>query len=570
MSDNADRTMRELVYRLVAMAPEAPPFPQEPTVQVRSPAQAGAPRRLVPLPVVAIAAVVVIAFVLPMIFFRDDPSSPATTQPTTTTMTLAGQSGLFWPQTSLEEVQRAQELADAGDPEYTWQRGGEWWYHPSQNHPHDLELFARFLGEVLGWEDFRWAHSHPSIAAGVLFVPGYDNGSGLGGDIDFIRCADGPMNPLYAADPMGAGCAPTLDDLRYETVRVHVEQLVRPEDPFGIFVVTRWEILEPFEQSSPPSETDIAALLEPFLQARIDGEGADGFVYIAGDDPLADVRVEPEIPLLYASSSGTRYVRSEYEVVAEPAWPLGATRLQVRLFTGADETVVEQRFSLERDEAGRLRIVFDFVPTAGDERVPATTENTNPVPEAYSFLGGAVTYRAAHPYEPGDYPLGGDTVAWERGPDRVAIIGGAPLPDQRSIPLLLLLADPRPVGPGLDCEVAPTPGDAAALASSVVSDPDFDATAPMAVTIGGVPALQIDLVVKQNASWCWAPPGGGLSHHALFEGTPMSDDQLLRLYLLDLPGEPARVLAIVIFNADLEQALALATPIVESIEFRNG
>ena len=41
-------------------------------------------------------------------------------------------SGGMWPQSSLDEVREAQELADAGDPAYTWQvdpqlSSGEWW-----------------------------------------------------------------------------------------------------------------------------------------------------------------------------------------------------------------------------------------------------------------------------------------------------------------------------------------------------------------------------------------------------------------------------------------------------------
>jgi hypothetical protein len=184
----------------------------------------------------------------------------------------------------------------------------------------------------------------------------------------------------------------------------------------------------------------------------------------------------------------------------------------------------------------------------------------------YSVLDGQMTYRAAYPFKPADYQLeaSDDTNdAWNRGPDRTAIVG-RPFVDRRAIPLLLLLADPRPIGP--DCVEAPVPVDAAALARSIRSDPDFEATSPVAVTIDGIPALQIDLLVKQHASWCWTDTYG-VSHHVLFNETPVSDDQLVRLYLLDLPGGSARVLAIVIFNADLDQALALAAPIVDSIEF---
>ena len=43
----------------------------------------------------------------------------------------------------------------------------------------------------------------------------------------------------------------------------------------------------------------------------------------------------------------------------------------------------------------------------------------------------------------------------------------------------------------------------------------------------------------------------------------------MRLYLLDLPGESGGVLAIVIFNADIEATLESAAPILESIELHS-
>jgi hypothetical protein len=65
-------------------------------------------------------------------------------------------------------------------------------------------------------------------------------------------------------------------------------------------------------------------------------------------------------------------------------------------------------------------------------------------------------------------------------------MGGLPF-HKRNLPLLLFLADPRPIGPG--CEKAPAPADAEALARSIRSDSDLEATTPEAVTIGGIPAL---------------------------------------------------------------------------------
>ena len=41
--------------------------------------------------------------------------------PVTVPGSAAGTSGGMWPQSTLEEVRAAQELADAGDPAYTWQ-----------------------------------------------------------------------------------------------------------------------------------------------------------------------------------------------------------------------------------------------------------------------------------------------------------------------------------------------------------------------------------------------------------------------------------------------------------------
>jgi Sigma-70 region 2 len=68
----------------------------------------------------------------------------------------------LWPQTSLEEVRQAQELADAGDPRYTWQRAVDG-VQIGQHHPRDAEIFTRFLEEELGWKEFLWdeAFAHP-------------------------------------------------------------------------------------------------------------------------------------------------------------------------------------------------------------------------------------------------------------------------------------------------------------------------------------------------------------------------------------------------------------------------
>ena len=60
--------------------------------------------------------------------------------------------------------------------------------------------------------------------------------------------------------------------------------------------------------------------------------------------------------------------------------------------------------------------------------------------------------------------------------------------------MLLLLADPRPIGPG--CVEGPAPADAEALARSIGSDAEFDATAPAAEIIGGIPSRRMDLMLS--------------------------------------------------------------------------
>ena len=471
------------------------------------------------------------------------PSPSATASPSAS----PGLSTRMWPQTTLAEVHRAQELADAGDPAYTWQLGVDG-AQVGQNHPCAGSsagcwrqagggIFRRFLEEELGWEEFFWVEAFAHRGYGA-------------GDVIFVRCAPGGANPSYPDDP--DGCGPTIDELRYETVRIHVAQPER-QDGSGIWVVTEWELIEPAEQIAPPTDAEIAASLGAFLQARIDGNGAECFADFAEFDELADERLRKEIPLLYGTSAGASYVRSEFEIVDGPVWPEARMRLAVRLFTRNDETVVRQLFSLERNEADRLRLVYDFRPRIAADQVPATTENGKGVPVEYGFLDGIVTYRAAHPLEP--------SMDGYRAADRLAIDGLLPN-DDAPRRVITFLADPRPLGP--DCVADPAPADAEGLAQSLASDPKFEATGPIAVTVGGRPALKLELL-RAPASTC------GL----LLEPSPLAGQgrftgsDRARLYLIDLPGGSHRVLAIVIAADDdsFQTVLEWAAPVVLSIEF---
>ncbi|MDH4112977.1 MAG: hypothetical protein OEV60_09920, partial [Actinomycetota bacterium] len=436
-------------------------------------------------------------------------------------------SGGMWPQTSLEEVRRAQELADAGDPRYTWQVDPEMrsgFAQPTD----DTEIVARFLREVLGWEDFR-------------FMPIPEDGFGTGASYNnaFIRCTRGRTNPQYPNDP--ERCGPTLDGGRYERVSIDLGQLVR-QDASGVWVVTEWRMVEPFAQVTPPSEAETRALLEPFLEARIDGDDAERFV-----DVPADEAPDGEVPLLYATTAGAAYERSEYEVVDGPVWPDGWMQVEVRLFAQGG-TVVEQVFLVDRDEAGQLGLHYRYNPPD----VAPTTENGQVVPTQFSFLDGEVTFEVAYPWDYHPPELNGvpadEGLSFDNNSD----------PNEE----IAVVVDPLPAKTG--CKHGPAPMDAAALAQSIRSDPDLDATAPAADSVGGVEALRMDVIATPGASVCNA------TARVLVVGEAgVGAGEEMRLYLVDLPGS-AQILAIAILapTSSFEHPLQ-AEGIVDSIEFHD-
>lgn len=428
----------------------------------------------------------------------------------------------MWPQSSLEEVREAQALADDGDPSVIWQLEPDLEANlDTSDYLDDPEIFARFLQEELGWEAFSRVlgaeYGEETIA------------------VRYIRCAPGESNPFYPDDPRAGGCAPTIDQLRYETVAVTVTQPVR-RDPSGLWVVTRWENLEPIEQVVPPTDAEATAIVEGFLRARIDGEGAEQ--YFGGGDGAA--------PLLYATTSGASYDRFEFELGNDRNWPDGVVRVEVRLFAESGQTVVEQSFSLERDEAGRW----------GLETLPETFENGQGLPLSYDFLDGEVTFLAAQPW---DHSFAG----WEFSPTMMTLLFGGNHEER-----LVVLADPRPIGTG--CVQDPAPVDAEALASSLRSDPDLEVTEPVTARIAGIESLQMDVVAATSGNLC--AEVGVAEVVAGGTATGLESGQRMRLYLVDYPGASAGVIAIAIvapadrFEAVLEEAAA----IVDSLEFHTG
>ena len=144
----------------------------------------------------------------------------------------------------------------------------------------------------------------------------------------YLRCAPGETNPLYPTAwngdqeaPGGHRCAPTIDELRYEAVRLDLSQPGR-QGVDGIWVVSRSATTQ-FAQADPSVvEDEATARLERWLQARIDGEGAEGYVeafYLFGGPD--------DVPLLYATTTGAPYERYEIERVSEASWPYGGDGL---------------------------------------------------------------------------------------------------------------------------------------------------------------------------------------------------------------------------------------------------
>lgn len=454
--------------------------------------------------------------------------------------------GAIWPQSTIDEVREAQDRADAGDPDVTWQVSPAIY---NDTEPGDAAIFTRYLRDVLGWESFRWS------VEGLVSTAKCNGSRGCSSyELDFVRCAPDKANPLYPEEGQrryvqpsadGTTCAPTIDDFTYETVTVVARQPLL-KGPKGIWVVSDSYPARVFRQTAPLPEAKVADALDEFLQARVDGEGAAKHLA-----PYAD-----DIPLLYVASNGARYERFDYDLRG-PDWPQGSYEATVRLYTSDADTVVEQQCS----PGGTEQLVWL---SCGPQ---TTTENGQYLPQPYDLLDGDVTFAAALPWYISD----------DSRPNALALrsdqVHDGPVDDRRG--LLAVVVDPRPVGPG--CRKGPAPADAEELVRSIQADPDLQATAAVTSSVGGVEAWQMDVTMVRGVSECAPhdfPPVlmtadqdevPGLDHLDVPHGHRM------RLYLLDLPeGSTARTLVIT-FRADepaFESLLEEAPPILNSFEFR--
>lgn len=502
-------------------------------------------KRRVWIAVAAAVLVVIAASAVVASRAADDRSIPTDNpEPVTVPALPPGTSGGWWPQSTSSEVQDAQNRADAGDPAYLWQVDAGL---AADEPPWSAEIFARFIKEKLGWEE---------SAAGASFA-GYVSGD-PGGEYDgvvFVRCAPGrtnPLNPLYVDAPAEIrGCAPTIDDFTYETVSINVSQPGRG-GPSGVWVVDRWEILpsrpdslgplglvltdfsqRQVQQAVPPSGDDVADVLDAFLRARVDGQGAEAYLLAAPPD-------FETVPLLYATTDGAPYERFEIERLQGPVWPNGWFEYEVRLFAESG-TVVEQPFHVV-SQNGQLGLLYGY-------SEHSTTENGALVAVPHSELGGTVTFTAPPLVPRGD--------------------GVVEMPTATGDGRVLVMADP----PADPCGTSSPPADAAdaeTLARSIAAVPHFEATEPVPVLVAGRNGLQIDVTFGEQSlcttGWIRNPPAGDPGWR-------------MRLYLVDYPELSAsdsawrpQVLAMAVIApaTDFENVLEHAKPIVESVEFHTG
>jgi hypothetical protein len=456
------------------------------------------------------------------VWVREGPDVPSP-EPTT--------SGGMWPQTSLEEVRRAQERADAGDPDYTWQHGPR--FHPL-NAPVagvQLELVDRFIREVLGWEAYRIND----------FVGGDGDGWGDGDLTDqrYLRCAPSRTNPLYPDE----SCAPTIDDLHYETVSLDIAQLDR-QGRDGIWVVSGWRLTAPFTQADPAVvEAQARQRLEEFLAARVAGTGADGYVQV-----IDHAGVPRDVPLLYASASGATYERSEIERVDGPRWPYAWMTFSIRLFADGDATVVEQEISWH---AG---VGLQLDPNS-------TTENGHPVPLSYTSSDGEVTVSAPSSW-----------FMWWHAPEPNVEVWHGRMgreESQESIGFVDPVAYDAWCADNGGSPLLSAPADAASIAQQVIADPNFETTAPVAARIDGLRAVSMDVALAPDGKAC----GIGIVDVARWIHELGEPGLRLRLYLVDLPeGMSVETLAITIVAPEdrFEAVIDETAPIIESIEFHAG
>ncbi len=180
----------------------------------------------------------------------------------------------------------------------------------------------------------------------------------------------------------------------------------------------------------------------------------------------------------------------------------------------------------------------------------------------FAILHGEVTFRAVEPWI--------HHAESYIDPRLFFLVG----PGERHEPAgISILVNPLP--PETPCDSLRVPPSADELVQAIRSDPDLEATVPVAERVGGIDALRMDVVAAPGATI--APCGGAgvpvvsVPGRGAWGGVGLG--RLGRLYVLDLPGGSARTLAILITapeGALFERAVEAAAPVLDSFEFHTG
>ena len=409
----------------------------------------------------------------------------------------------------------------------------------------EIELVDRFLREVLGWEAYMLNPWEGMARGGCSTTLNYDQ--------RYLRCAPGRTNPLYPPGPepdWGELCAPTLDDLRYESVSLDLAQLDR-QGRDGIWVVNRWKMTAPFAQADPAAvEAQATERLEEFLAARVAGKGAEGHVQV---DPDIDV------PLLYATTSGAPYERYEIERVDGPPWPDGSMTFAARLFADGDATVVEQQISWDRIIVAGC----GWMPMRRPRTASRSSCPTRPPTVRSPFRRRAHGRRGCPGRAPGTGSARASPGRVVRGPVASrGFFGGG-----ERIEFVDPVAYDAWCAANGGSPLLSAPADAAAIAQQVIADPNFETTAPVAARIGGIEAVSIDVALAPGGRACGV---GMIDISRWIHRSGGNPGWRLRLYLVDLPeGMSVQTLAITVVAPEerFDEVIAETAPIIDSIEF---
>ena len=468
------------------------------------------------------------------------PTTTPTTIPTTMPPTDAepATSGGRWPQSTLEEIRAAQALADAGDPDATWQLDPQLQDDPLAYFTDGgrMALVDRFVHDVLGWEAY-------------VFNSWYDletdseSDDGRLARFGFLRCEPERTNPLYPPQPDGAQgerCAPTVDALTYESVSLDLAQLDRLGED-GIWVVDAWRMTAPFLQTDPAvAEAEATERVEELLAARVTGDGAESLWQAYGPE---------DAQLLYATPAGAPYERYEVEAVDGPRWPRGDMTFSVRLFADGGSTVVEQEVKW-----WDRQLMTD---------THTTTVDGQPITLSYTSGDGEVSLQAPSSWSVWLPGIQSQADVWSGllGP------GVSPPSDGFGIGIVDPVAYDAWCAANGGNPLLSGPADAAAIAQQLAADPDFETTAPVAALIGGLDALSMDVTMAPGGRAC----GVGMIDIARWvHEIGWEPASRLRLYLVDLPeGMSVDTLAITVMAPAerFDAFVAETAPIIESIEF---